>query len=204
MTRDTLTANPDLVGIYGTNDPEAIGAVQALAQAGKEGVTTSVGFNGDAPALELIKSGDMAATIRQDPYGQGKAAVESAAALLDGQSLTFGDQETRSIFFPVEVVTADNVDAYMPRRVDSASDLALATSRTLSVPGHADPRPAVGVTGPAHNATSRRTIERADPRRPPNHQALPRRPGARRRRPGAACPVRSMPSWVRTGPASPR
>jgi ribose transport system substrate-binding protein len=100
------------VGIYATNDPEAIGAVQALAEAGKEGVTI-VGFNGDAPALELVKSGDMAATIRQDPYGQGKAAVEAALTLLDGQPLTYSDEATKSIYFPVEVVTADNVDALM-------------------------------------------------------------------------------------------
>ncbi len=112
VTRDTLAANPNLVGIYATNDPEAIGAVQALAEAGKEGVTI-VGFNGDAPALELIKSGDMAATIRQDPYGQGKAAVEAALTLLDGQPLTYSDEATKSIYFPVEVVTADTVDALM-------------------------------------------------------------------------------------------
>jgi ribose transport system substrate-binding protein len=108
VTRDTLAANPNLVGIYATNDPEAIGAVQALAEAGKDGVMV-VGFNGDAPALELVKSGDMAATIRQDPYGQGKAAVEAAMTLLDGQALTFSDEATRSIYFPVEVVDAANV-----------------------------------------------------------------------------------------------
>lgn len=112
VTRDTLAANPNLVGIYATNDPEAIGAVQALAEAGKEGVAV-VGFNGDAPALELVKAGDMAATIRQDPYGQGQAAVQAALTLLDGQPLAFSDEATRSIYFPVEVVDASNVDQFM-------------------------------------------------------------------------------------------
>lgn len=116
VTRDTLAANPNLVGIYATNDPEAIGANQALKQAGKSGVedVLLVGFNGDAPALELIAAGEMAATIRQDPYGQGKAAVEAAMTLLDGGELTYDDPETRSLFFPVEVVTVENVDMYMP------------------------------------------------------------------------------------------
>lgn len=115
VTRDTLAANPNLVGIYATNDPEAIGANQALKQAGKSGVddVLVVGFNGDAPALELIKAGEIAATIRQDPYGQGKAAVEAALTLLDGGQIEYSDPETRSIYFPVEVVTADNVDVYM-------------------------------------------------------------------------------------------
>lgn len=115
VTRDTLAANPNLVGVYATNDPEAIGANQALKEAGKNGVSDVllVGFNGDAPALELIKAGEMAATIRQDPYGQGKAAVEAAMTLLNGEAITFSDEATRSIYFPVDVVTADNVDQFM-------------------------------------------------------------------------------------------
>ena len=115
VTRDTLAANPNLAGNYATNDPEAIGANQALKAAGKNGVSDVlvVGFNGDAPALELIQAGEIAATIRQDPYGQGKAAVEAALALLGGEAIEYDDPETRSIFFPVEVVTAENVDMYM-------------------------------------------------------------------------------------------
>jgi ribose transport system substrate-binding protein len=115
VTRDTLAANPNLAGIYATNDPEAIGANQALKAAGKNGVSDVlvVGFNGDAPALELIEAGEIAATIRQDPYGQGKAAVEAALKLLDGEAVEYDDPETRSIFFPVEVVTAENVGMYM-------------------------------------------------------------------------------------------
>lgn len=115
VTRDTLAANPNLAGIYATNDPEAIGANQALKAAGKNGVSDVlvVGFNGDAPALELIEAGEIAATIRQDPYGQGKAAVEAALKLLDGEAVEYDDLETRSIFFPVEVVTAENVGMYM-------------------------------------------------------------------------------------------
>ena len=115
VTRDTLAANPNLVGIYATNDPEAIGANQALKQAGKNGVSDVllVGFNGDAPALELIKAGEMAATIRQDPYGQGRAAVEAALKMLEGEAVEYSDDETRSIYFPVDVVTADNVDDFM-------------------------------------------------------------------------------------------
>ncbi len=117
VTRDTLAANPNLVGVYATNDPEAIGASQALKQAGKNGVSDVllIGFNGDAPALELIQSGEMAATIRQDPYGQGKAAVEAALALLNGEAVAYGDEATRSIYFPVTLVTADNVADFMPR-----------------------------------------------------------------------------------------
>ncbi|WP_119070567.1 substrate-binding domain-containing protein [Aggregatilinea lenta] len=115
VTQDTLSANPELAAIYATNDPEAIGAAQALKAAGLNGVddVLLVGFNGDAPALELIEAGEMAATIRQDPYGQGRAAVEAAITLLDGGSIEYSDADSRSIFFPVDVVTADNVADFM-------------------------------------------------------------------------------------------
>src|SRR5436309_604311 len=37
-TQNALSANPNLAGIYATNDPEAEGAVQALKAAGKNAV----------------------------------------------------------------------------------------------------------------------------------------------------------------------
>ncbi len=115
VTRDTLSANPNLVGIYATNDPEALGAAQALETVGKSGVgdVLLVGFNGDPPALELIQQGKMAATIRQDPYGQGQRAVEVATALMKNESITYSDDATRSIYFPVTLVNADNVAEFM-------------------------------------------------------------------------------------------
>ena len=112
VTQDTLSANPALAGIYATNDPEAEGAVQALKAAGKNGVTDVmvIGFNGDPPALELIKSGDMAATIRQDPYGQGRKAVEAALQMLEGQPVDYSQADAKTIFFPVELVDSSNVE----------------------------------------------------------------------------------------------
>ena len=115
VTQNTLSANPKLVGIYAANDPEAEGAVQALKAAGKNGVKDVyvIGFNGDPPALQLIKSGDMAATIRQDPYGQGKKCAEIAMKLMNNQPVEFSDPASKSVFFPVKVVDSTNVDQFM-------------------------------------------------------------------------------------------
>jgi len=115
VTQNTLSANPNLAGIYAANDPEAEGAVQALQAAGKNGLKDVfvVGFNGDPPALQLIKNGDMAATIRQDPYGQGQKCVEVATKLMNNEAVTFSDPATKSIFFPVTVVDSSNVDQYL-------------------------------------------------------------------------------------------
>ena len=114
VTQNTLSANPKLAGIYAANDPEAEGAVQALKAAGKSGVkdVLVVGFNGDPPALELIKSGDMAATIRQDPYGQGEKAVELATKLMNNQPIEYSDSKTKSVFFPVKVIDKENVSEF--------------------------------------------------------------------------------------------
>jgi len=111
VTQNTLSANPNLAAIYAANDPEAIGAVQALKAAGKNGVKDVfvVGFNGDPPALELIKSGDMAATIRQDPHGQGLKAVEIATKLMNNKPVDFSDPASRSVYFPVKVIDQSNV-----------------------------------------------------------------------------------------------
>ncbi len=116
-TQNTLSANPNLSGIYATNDPMAEGAVQALKAAGKNGVKDVflVGFNGDPPALELIKSGEMAATIRQDPYGQGQSCVEIATKLMNNEPVEYSDPATKSVFFPVKVIDKENVDQFLQK-----------------------------------------------------------------------------------------
>jgi len=116
-TQNALSANPNLAGIYATNDPEAEGAVQALKAAGKSGVKDVflVGFNGDPPALELIRNGEMAATIRQDPYGQGQKCVEISTKFMNNETVEYTDPATRSIFFPVKAIDKDNVDQVLAK-----------------------------------------------------------------------------------------
>ncbi len=101
-----------------TNDPEAERAVQALKAAGKNGVKDVflVGFNGDPPALELIKNDEMAATIRQDPYGQAQRCVEIATKLMNNETVEYSDPATKSILFPVEVIDKENVDQFSKSR----------------------------------------------------------------------------------------
>ncbi len=115
-TQNALSANPNLAGIYATNDPEAEGAVQALKAAGNAVKDVFlVGFNGDPPALELIKNGEMAATIRQDPYGQGQKCVEIATKLMNNVAVEYSDPATKSIFFPVKVIDKENVDQILQK-----------------------------------------------------------------------------------------
>ncbi|RLP74549.1 sugar ABC transporter substrate-binding protein [Mycetocola tolaasinivorans] len=116
--QDMLAANPDLDAIYAANDPSAQGAARALQAAGKSLSSgfVLVGFNGDDPSLDLIKSGEQSATIAQDPYGQGRLAVKTAIALLDGKDAGFSNAEKRVIEFPVTVVNSDNLESFRAER----------------------------------------------------------------------------------------
>ena len=114
-TQDMLAANPDLVGIYAANDPEAQGAARALEAAGKYRAGSKfllVGFNGDSPSLDLIDQGKQTATVAQDPYGQGRLAVKTALALLQKKTPKFTNAADRVIQFPVQVVDAANIAAF--------------------------------------------------------------------------------------------
>ncbi|MBV6759875.1 substrate-binding domain-containing protein [Rhodococcus opacus] len=110
--QDMLNANPDLAGIYAVNSNNVQGAIRAIKSAGREGQVKVVGFNGDPVELPMIAGGEESATVAQDPYGQGKLAVKTALELLNGQTPAYTDQATRTLRFPVEIVDADNLDAY--------------------------------------------------------------------------------------------
>lgn len=118
VTQDMMTANPEIVGIFCENDPMALGAVQAVRDAGKSAIDDIlvVGFNADAEAVDVIKAGYMAATIQQVPYEMGKKCVELTDQLLQGKPLTFSNPQLREITIPVRLITQKNVAEYFPAR----------------------------------------------------------------------------------------
>lgn len=118
--QDMLSANPDLDAIYAANDASAVGAQRALETAGRsvEDGFLLVGFDGNDEALDLIDQGLMSATVAQDPYGQGVQAVDIVLALLEGEDPGFSDEEARTVFFPVEMVDAANLDEFQAARAE--------------------------------------------------------------------------------------
>jgi ABC-type sugar transport system substrate-binding protein len=82
LTEDALTANPDLVAIYASNDDLALGAAQAVKAVGKTSQIAVIGLNGSPPALAAVHKGEMAATVLLDPVGWGKTAAETVADYL--------------------------------------------------------------------------------------------------------------------------
>ena len=104
ITNDTLTANPDLVGIFAANDGMALGAVETVFAAGKQSQVTVIGVDGNSDAVKSIKSGRLNASVAQLPYLVGKQAVEKVAGMKKGASVD------KFIFVPTMVLTKDIID----------------------------------------------------------------------------------------------
>ena len=107
-----LTSHPEgsdrKLGIWSCWDEPMTGAVAALRQAGRTDVVT-VSINGSPQALQLVKDGDMTATVWQPAYEEGKQVFQ---AILDAKAA--GESwEPKVITIPGVVVSAENVDQFM-------------------------------------------------------------------------------------------
>ncbi len=82
----------------------ALGAVEAIAAAGKTRDIIVVGFDAIEDARQAVRNGVMDATVAQYPEEMGRVAIENAHRLLKG--------ETIPEFVPVkiELITRENVD----------------------------------------------------------------------------------------------
>lgn len=82
QTTDVLTAHPNLKGIFGANEPTAIGMARALKQSGRTGVA-AVGFDGNEDLQGFIKDGTLAAIAVQGSYQMGERGVQTLLAVLE-------------------------------------------------------------------------------------------------------------------------
>ncbi|MCV6585552.1 MAG: ABC transporter substrate-binding protein [Marinibacterium sp.] len=86
VTKAILTANPDLNGIFGTNEGSAIGVVNGVQELGTEGLII-IGYDSGKAQKDAIKSGLMAGAITQNPVGIGYETVKAAVAAMNGQEV---------------------------------------------------------------------------------------------------------------------
>ena len=117
VTKDILSAHPDVAAVFLGNDPMAVGAAQAVADSGKNGVKDVyiVGFNADEIALQAIKAGQMGATIQQVPREMGKRTVDLATKLMKGEKLQYSSTDNREIYVPVNLITAQEADTLLKK-----------------------------------------------------------------------------------------
>lgn len=103
-----LQSNPNLKAIYCCNDTMALGALQAVKNAGKLGQILVVGTDGAAEALESVKAGELSATVAQNSAEIGATSLRRMIkSLKDGEKI---DSNATAETIPVDsyVVTKDS------------------------------------------------------------------------------------------------
>ena len=98
--QNMLQAHPDIDALFACSDMMALGAVEAIAAAGKTGKIKVVGFDAVDDARKAIQAGTILASVAQFPSEMGRLAVEDAAKLVRGGEKPPAEQKVR-----IELVT---------------------------------------------------------------------------------------------------
>ena len=96
--QNILQSHPEVDAMFAASDLMALGAMEAIAAAGKTGQITVVGFDAQPEARDAVKKGTMAATVAQSPAKMGSLGVEWAARVLKGE------KPPAEIGVPIELV----------------------------------------------------------------------------------------------------
>ena len=117
LMKNLLTANPNILAVFAYNDESAIGATQAVSNAGKklysedtkEGIMI-VGFNAEEGGIQSIKNGKMYATFNINPVKSGAIQVDYIHNfLVEGNK----DSIAKEIIVPAPLINQSNVDEFI-------------------------------------------------------------------------------------------
>ena len=121
VTETLLTKHGDQVkGIWAANDDMALGALQALEQAGRTDVAV-VGIDAVPDALTAIENGTMTATVSSDGPWQGGIGLAMGYCVATGE-LKMEDvpEENRAFFAEQFLITEENVADFLEPQTDPA------------------------------------------------------------------------------------
>ena len=105
---DMIVANPDINVLISEQDAMALGAMQAVREAGKEDQILIVSAaDGQKEAFEMIKRGNYGATGLNDPSLIAKQAIEIAVQVLKGEK-----DFPQVIYTPAACISKENVDDF--------------------------------------------------------------------------------------------
>lgn len=77
----------EIDGVFAHNDEMILGAIEAAKEAGRAADIRFVGFDAVEDAVNAVESGDLLATIAQQPQEMGRLGVESAVKHLNGEDI---------------------------------------------------------------------------------------------------------------------
>ncbi|MEQ1768567.1 MAG: sugar ABC transporter substrate-binding protein [Devosia sp.] len=88
VAEDLLTAHPDVKAIYAACGPPAVGATQAIENAGiANDAIVMVGFDACCGEIDKVASGQEDATVAQFPAKMGELGVDALVRALRGESV---------------------------------------------------------------------------------------------------------------------
>ena len=129
--QNLITSYPDLKACFVQNEDMALGAIQALKEAGKEDQVAIVSQNGAPYGLESIAGGGIKATVGWSPSQEAQLALRVLVEKIRDKKV-----QPKLTITPMTVITAANVSAATPW--EPTADSTQATLKLdLSKIGHA-------------------------------------------------------------------
>ena len=107
VAENLLQAHPNLAAIFAANDEMALGAMEAVAAAGRLDRIDIVGFDAIPDALANIRSGRLLGSVAQFPDEMGRLGVRHAVELL-----RTGRAPESEILTRVEMIDSENIDTF--------------------------------------------------------------------------------------------
>lgn len=105
IVENWLASGSDIKAVVAQNDGMAVGAAQAIENAGKTGEILVFGVDATADGVAAIKEGTMAGTVSQDTAGVGRLGVDTMVKLINGETV---DAE---VLTDATWITKENVDS---------------------------------------------------------------------------------------------
>ena len=103
IANNLITANPDLIGIFGDNNHMGVGIALAIAETGRQDIVTFA-FDANQQQVDAISEGNLTGMVVQDPWGMGFNGVLDVIRAIHGETLV------SEVAVPVTVVTAENIN----------------------------------------------------------------------------------------------
>ena len=106
LMENWLQTGAQIDAVVAHNDDMALGAYDALVDAGLDGEILCIGIDAIAAAMQSVAAGELDATVLQDSYGIGAKGIEVALKAVAGETL-----ESTYYIDPV-LLTIDNIGDY--------------------------------------------------------------------------------------------
>jgi ribose transport system substrate-binding protein len=87
LTKAIIQAHPNIKGIFGSNEGAAIGVINGVTEAKKDGKVIIIGYDSGKLQKDAIRSGKMSGAVTQDPIGIGYWAVKAAVQAVKGETV---------------------------------------------------------------------------------------------------------------------